>query len=267
MACTLEELQNCQYEIMCKFADFCDKHSLYYILHGGTLLGAIRHNSFIPWDDDVDVAMDIKSFKKFLKIIKKEPIDGIHLSYYTEENEYPLQFAKLRKEGTYMPEKVLDGIKIHNGVWMDIFTYLNKPDSEFLINIQEKMLGLIQMLGEKYYNRIKAKNGNDVISSSKIYKLLDKTPDFIIKHIKNFLFSFAAILGKKNSKNVRFFDYNGAHNACIKRELVEGSVKHIFKDRDFNVPEKYDELLTTIYGDYMTPVVTHTHTDLTKIKL
>ncbi|MGN1479078.1 MAG: phosphorylcholine transferase LicD, partial [Acutalibacteraceae bacterium] len=254
-------------EILCKFADFCDKHSLYYILHGGTLLGAIRHNSFIPWDDDVDVAMDIKSFKKFLKIIKKEPIDGIHLSYYTDESQYPLQFAKLRKEGTYMPEKVYDGIEMHNGVWIDIFTYFNKPDSAFLINLQEKALGLIQMLCEKYYNRIKLKNGDDVISSSRIYKLLDKTPDFIIKSLKNFLFFFAASLGKKDSENIRFFDYNGAHNACLKREFMENSVKHIFKDREFNVPEKYNELLTTIYGDYMTPVVTHTHTDLTKINL
>lgn len=267
MACTLEQLQDCQYEILCKFADFCDKHSLYYILHGGTLLGAIRHNSFIPWDDDVDVAMDIKSFKKFLKIIKKEPIDGIHLSYYTDESQYPLQFAKLRKEGTYIPEKVYDGIEMHNGVWIDIFTYFNKPDSAFLINLQEKVLGLIQMLCEKYYNRIKLKNGDDVISSSRIYKLLDKTPDFIITHFKNLLFFFASSIGKKGSTNIRFFDYNGAHNVCIKRELFESSVKHIFKDREFNIPEKYDELLTTIYGDYMTPVVTHTHTDLTKIKL
>lgn len=267
MACTIEQLQNCQYEILCKFADFCETNSLYYTLGYGTLLGAIRHNSFIPWDDDVDVLMDIKSFKKFLKIIKKQPIDNFHLSYYTQECQYPLCFAKLRKEGTYMPEKVLDGLEMHNGVWIDIFTYFNKPDSAFLILLQEKALGLTQMLCEKYYNRIKLKNGNDVISASRVYKMLDKTPDFLLKCLKNFLVFFADAIGKKGSKNVRVFSYGSKLNACVKRELVEGSIKHIFKDREFNIPEKYDELLTTIYGDYMTPVVTHTHTDLEQIIL
>lgn len=266
MSCTLEELQQAEYSILCAFDDFCTKHNLNYVLHGGTLLGAIRHNGFIPWDDDVDVIMDIRSFKKFIKLYKKYPVEGFFLSWIDCDGEYPLHFAKLRKENTSMPEYNFRELNMHNGIWIDIFTYIDKPRTNLGIKLQEYLLGLFQITGEKYLNRKKRRENKPVVES-KINSFTDKCPDQLLLLIRKAIFGLAITLGKKGSTYVRDYDYNGDHNFCEERCLFEPTEKHIFVDRCFNIPKNYDSLLTLIYGDYMTPVHSHSHIVLEKIEI
>lgn len=266
MSCTLEELQQVEYSILCAFDDFCTKHNLNYVLHGGTLLGAIRHNGFIPWDDDVDVIMDIRSFKKFIRLYKKNPIEGFHLSWIDCDGEYPLYFAKLRKDNTSMPEYDFRHLNMHKGVWIDIFTYIDKPRTELGVIIQEALLGLFQMMGEKHLNR-RNKPIDNPINNYAISAFIDKCPDKLLLFLRKIIFGIAVALGQKNSEYVRDYDYNGSHNFCEERRLFEPTTKHIFVDRYFNIPENYDSLLTLIYGDYMTPVHKIEHVVLDKIDI
>ena len=255
MACTLEELQSVEYDILCAFAGFCDKYNISYTLHGGTLLGAVRHNGFIPWDDDVDVIMSLKEFNRFKKLIKKNPISGCSFKWIDDKSEYySFYFAKLRKQGTYMPEPCFDGLDIDWGVWLDIFVYVDKPKTDLGIKIQEAVLGLLQMMSEKYINRLKREKGNDIISSSFLYRFIDKCPDSVLRFLRKFLFALLPLTGRKNSPQVRDYDYNGEHNFCEDRRFFEPTAEHIFGDRNFLIPKNYNDLLTFIYGtDYMTP--------------
>ena len=69
---TLDKLHNVELELLNEFVRICDKNKLTYFLVGGSLLGAVRHSGFIPWDDDIDVGMPRKDYDKFLKIVTKE---------------------------------------------------------------------------------------------------------------------------------------------------------------------------------------------------
>lgn len=266
MACTLKDLQDTEYEILCEFASFCDKHNLEYILSGGTLLGAIRHDGMIPWDDDIDVYMNVKDFKRFVRLIKKHPVQGLHLSWIDTDLQHPYLYAKLRKNGTFFPSYEKDSLDIHNGVFIDIFAYSGAPKSSFAKKLQNKVFYLYTTL--TYYYR---SFDDSVDESNETYKkLLNKLSKWDYKKINRMrkrLFNIYSIFGSKNSEYVVIDDWYNDEIKLFPREYYTPITKHIFNDREFNIAVNYDAALTNQYGDYMTPVEFPPHTKLERIQL
>lgn len=107
--------------ILKKFDAYCRKHNLKYSLCGGSTIGAIRHQGFIPWDDDLDFMMTREEYRKLQKCIKEDPIEGIFFQTYETDKNFPHDFAKLRLEGTKGREWIHQRVKMHEGVFADIF--------------------------------------------------------------------------------------------------------------------------------------------------
>lgn len=255
--------------MLCTFGEYCEKHNISYVLHGGTLLGAIRHHDIIPWDDDVDLIMDIRSFNKLAKATKKEPIDGLYFQWIDRDKEYPINCARIRKDNTYMPEWRFEGLDMHHGVWMDLFVYVDKPRTEIGVKIQELLLGIFSLLGQRFLSEEKVTNFSESKKSqAAVQKIINFTPKSLVNFIRKILFFFISHYGQRNSEFVRDFDYNGSHNFKEPRDCFEPTILHEFRDSKLRVPKNYDKLLKIIYGDdYMTPISTHTHVSLKNVNL
>lgn len=96
-----KELQNLELEILKVFHKICEKHNLHYFLIGGTLLGAVRHKGFIPWDDDIDVGMPRKDYETLLKNADKWFPQKFKLSHWKNTKQYVYNFAKLEDQDTF----------------------------------------------------------------------------------------------------------------------------------------------------------------------
>ena len=92
----MNELQQKERDLLKIFIDFCDENKLTYFLVGGTLLGAIRHKGFIPWDDDIDVAMPREDYDKFVSLASKRftKNNNVFFQNYRTDKHYPYVFSK-----------------------------------------------------------------------------------------------------------------------------------------------------------------------------
>ena len=105
----LQQLQEIQFETLKDIASVCDKHGIRYSIYCGTLLGAVRHKGFIPWDDDVDLAMPLSDYYRFLEVFPREMHDKYDgLTYRTEKNGRCLWYRIYRKNTTYCPVNQLE---------------------------------------------------------------------------------------------------------------------------------------------------------------
>ena len=267
MACTMKELQDAELGILCQFADFCTQESIPYGLSGGTLLGAIRHKGFIPWDDDIDVHMDVRAFKKIVRRFRKNPIPGLHLSWIDSDAEYPFYHAKLRKNGTFMPEASCKSFDMHNGVWIDLFVYTGLPKNKLFAKVQEKLYFVFATTARMYlYDQIDAKNGGEAQYSAK-YRFLKGLSRKRMRRLRKLLFALYTSLGSSRSELVTYNDWSQHPKEPLPRSFEMPQCKHVFCGREFLIPQNYDASLTKQYGDYMTPVEYPLHTELDKIEL
>lgn len=135
----LDEIKEKNLEMLCDFDEFCRKNNIEYNIAFGTLLGAVRHQGFIPWDDDIDVDMSIDNYIKFEKIWKKE---GNKNKYFlqTKKSDPNLfgGFSRLRMNKTTSMDKIGLTLPMHWGLPLDIFTYYNAPKSKFGKNLMER---------------------------------------------------------------------------------------------------------------------------------
>lgn len=127
------EAQKIMLEILVEVHRVCVKNNITYWLQAGTLLGAIRHKGFIPWDDDCDIAMPRKDYEKFLQIASKELKEDMFLQTKNTDKDYPLPWAKVRKNNTILIEKGESGKEnYHHGVFIDIFPF-DSYSNEFVV--------------------------------------------------------------------------------------------------------------------------------------
>ena len=110
-----------QLEIMVEVDRICRREGLTYYIIGGTLIGAVRHQGFIPWDDDVDISMPREDYERFLKHGQKWLPDRLFLQNYKTEKECYHLFSKIRLNGTFFKERAAEHLSCHHGIFIDIF--------------------------------------------------------------------------------------------------------------------------------------------------
>lgn len=129
---TLRKAQLIMLDMLIEFDAVCTKHHLQYWLDSGTLLGAVRHQGFIPWDDDIDLSMPIEDYNKFLKIAKNELSKEMFFQTSETDKNFKFDYIKLRSNKASIVEFHEKGkqIKYHQGVFIDVFPMLTIEDTE-----------------------------------------------------------------------------------------------------------------------------------------
>lgn len=142
----LRKLQETELEILLETDRICRKYEILYQLSGGTLLGAVRHKGFIPWDDDVDICMLREDYNRFLSICEKELGEKYFLQTYETDSEFFHSFARIRKNNTLALQRQYKGMDMHHGIFIDVFPLDNIIEGRFLGNLQYYMLCYVRKM-------------------------------------------------------------------------------------------------------------------------
>ena len=242
----VNDLQNIELDMLLEVDRICKKYNIQYFLVAGTLLGAVRHKGFIPWDDDIDICLPLNDYKKFCKICKKELDKKYFLQNYKTDitNKWP---AKIRKNGTTAIEKGYETAQIHQGVWIDIFPLVGvKNDKKWITKVSKISLFAKALLRKRNGANSKFK----VLAFEK--KLLKFIPVSLIKFIVSVILSFIF----KHHKKYEFCTYLWGESKItprFKSVLFSEFCEVEFEGHMFPAPKDWDKYLTIEYGDYMTP--------------
>lgn len=244
---TLKHLQSLELMILKDFIKFCDENNLKYYVYGGSLIGAVRHNGFIPWDDDIDVIMFREDYEKFKKIFLSKPNEKYELLTHETNDDYFLLFSKIMLKGTKFEEWWVHQVSFSVGINIDIFVLDDVSDNDTKCFIQTKtcraldrLLTLSSIKLEGY--PIVVQTVSNLIHS--ILKLFKVKPIKIINRCLKLLTKY------ENTKRV--CDICALHHPQIydRNDYGEG-VEIKFEDTNVIAPINYHNILTQIYGDYM----------------
>ncbi len=128
----IKRLQAVELSILEQVVRFCDEHGIQYCLSSGSLLGAVKYAGFIPWDDDVDIAMPRDDLERFLSLSGQLPPDLV-CQATRFDSSYPIPQVKIRKKGTLMKEPMFAHLDMEHGVWIDIFPIDEVPSREAVV--------------------------------------------------------------------------------------------------------------------------------------
>lgn len=243
----LKEVQNVGLKILLEVDGICKKHNIKYYLESGTLLGAVRHKGFIPWDDDVDIALLRDDYERLLKVLQEDLPDQYFLQTYQTDSDFPFGFARILVKKYCTPTKN----KFKTGLCLDIFPIDNANDNMIVHNINIFLTKVIQGLSK---SRISIDLSN--------YKILGKIAVLITMSIGKLIPLKLIIAAQKkiatscNHKKTKFkciytYPFNYL-NSLFPSELYNDIELIDFEGYKFPAYKDRDKILTIIYGDYMT---------------
>ena len=254
----IDELKKIEYDMLVDFAKFCDKNNLIYFLSSGTLLGAVRHHDFIPWDDDIDVMLPRKDYEKFVTSYKNKDyfVDDLLIN-----NSCWGRCGKLKCRNTILESNLKENYK--EKVFIDIFPIDGICDNKL---IQKIKLSIIQLFINfhmstitkcKPTKRYADKNAGILNWKTGVRTLLkyfliltigNTRPQFWTRIINGWL--------KKtdfNSARYAGFFAGGYYGTkeLMPKKIFDKRIPMKFGKYDFWIPEEYDYYLTNLYGNYM----------------
>lgn len=257
-----EQLHKLQKTIL-KIADdiigICEKENINYHLTGGSALGAVRHNGFIPWDDDLDIDIARKDYDKLISIIKTKYNDKYYIHYPYNTDGHNIPAIQIRLKGTKV-RGCNDANNEQCGAYIDIAIMENTYNNKILRKIHGiGSLGLGFIVSCRKFNKNRKYLLNLVKDDKEATKIF-KTKIFIGKFFSFLtLRRWTIIYDKwnrkcKNTKSEYVTVPTGRKHffgELYKREEFYEETKHDFEGRNWNIPKEYSKYLTHMYGDYM----------------
>lgn len=246
---SLEEQKKIQLDILKYTADICEKNNINYFLGGGTLLGAIRHKGYIPWDDDIDIMIPREGYEKLIELFNNKEDNDYKLLCYKNCNDYYYPFAKIVNKKTKMEELKFNEIE-EMGIYIDVFPI------DFLPNDANKIKNIFKKY-DRMYKLIAIQNARNLnkVTEKKLKLLLKKVLlPFVRKpKIKKMLLKKIDELAcdYKNTNKVACISGRYLEVEIMPKEYISDSILVDFEDMKFRIPIGYDEYLRKHYGDYM----------------
>lgn len=261
----LRKLQMVELEMLIEIDRICRKNNIQYSLDGGTLLGAIRHHGFIPWDDDADVIMLRSEYEKFAEACKRElDSDKFFLQDFSTDPEYRWGYSKLRRNGTVFLREGQEHIKCNQSAFVDIFLCDNVPD--FILAKKWHWLKCF-IIRKGLYSAV-GKERKTGLLEHLCYKIL-----FLFS--REFWVNSLERIAKKNNRisttlvGHMTYPYPKSCKYGMPSKCFEEFIEKDFEGHSFKIFKEYDEYLRLLYGDYMTlpPLEKRKVHPVSKIKL
>ena len=237
----IHELRQIQIGILDEVHRFCESHNLRYFLSSGTLIGAVRHKGYIPWDDDIDIYMPRKDYEEFLATYHDQTGRFKSINPYQESNYY-YTFAKVVDLRTKMIETETEGYEI--GVYMDIFPVDYVTDD---LQERKRVFKLKKLLYK--IRRCKISNANPLRSRLAYwcYKSLPVSAHYVFRLIQRLI-----VLGKPTHTVCNMTEAGPKIKGCFPAEDIASSVDIEFEGKTYKTMVGYKDYLERTYGDYMT---------------
>ena len=227
----LRKLQLAQLQELKDIAAFCDDNGIAYFLDSGTLLGAVRPKGFIPWDDDVDICMDVRSYRRFLKLVHKLP-ERYYVQNYRTDRTMTRKWTKIRINGTTVTPKHLPVEDTHAGACLDIFVMAGAAKTKLGALLQRKA----DMVLRAYL---------DSSNRSAVHRFFARCAERVL------------LLDTRHSSLAfsSFYTPGAEDTVAILSALFDPAkrVKLSFEGAMFYAPQNYEAVLEAYYGDWRTP--------------
>lgn len=236
----LKEKQEELLKIISDFDKICTKHNIWYMLVAGSVLGAIRHKGFIPWDADMDVFVKEKDLQKLRKIMKEELPDIYNYIEWDNEKDYSLPFDRLGYKD--IPHQ-----KLH----LDIFPIIGAPSNDLLRKFFTKVCYITYKVNHCKYVDVKYSNPKNVKNILLVKKIARFIPGIVFKLIFKLL---SKLYDLDKSEYFYTIGTGYGYKASMKKSLIMETERVPFENLTLSIPKYWDEYLTNLYGDYMTPV-------------
>lgn len=246
---TLKEMQSILLDILIHLDKVCRKHNLKYMMVDGTLLGAVRHKGFIPWDDDIDVWMPREDYDKLAQYVNADKSSPYRFQTPQNTKGFTYSYGKLVDTRTIVEEKV--DIKMEMGLFIDVFPYdgLPKPGTKkynkFLSKcmfLQRQRLASLFTWEESKIRRNNSAFGffawgvRKAVGCVRISRMIDK-------NARKYPVSGSEMVGCLGGGYMK--------NQMMEKEIVENITELEFEGYKLYAPKDYDRYLKKLYGDYM----------------
>lgn len=244
---TSEELKQVQIDIMKYVHNFCEKNSIKYFICSGTLIGAVRHKGFIPWDDDIDIMMPREDYERFIKLFSNE--DGKYKVWsHKLQRNYPNSYAKVTDETTVKYENALSAIEM--GVDIDVFPLDDIPDDD--TEAEEFIKECKRYYDLMTFKKVRLRKDRSLVKNFALF----------VGRLGLMFYPFHKMLANIDKHAQKYNGCGGSRSAdavyCMagmkelhKKEWFEETIGLPFENEVFKAPKGFDLMLSTRYGNYM----------------